>query len=143
MTASEVQRVLRESRDKMNNKGAHWIKGTLSKKQKNGEVAFCAIGAICDTLGVRGSNDVCPTKAKPVVLALANAIREHCRPIPGNLYVADRAFIDADSALKYVEGYNDYGKNYPEYGVTTWEDIRKVFTEAARSPRKYLEMAGL
>ena len=105
---SEVVSALRESRNKLNHGGRHWIKGALKrwvskdhspgarvfsptrKTETQSEAAFCAVGAINDT--VEGPVRI----AAKVALAEVTIIR-----------------------------FNDGPK-------TTWPEVRTAFTKAAR-----------
>jgi hypothetical protein len=45
VSPERVREILTEARNKMNDEGAHWIKGRLSRKKKVG-MCYCALGAI-------------------------------------------------------------------------------------------------
>ncbi len=118
MTKKEISRILREARDLMNDGGKHWIKGKLSRTSK-GEKSYCAIGAVCTVVGVRRSQTRISKEARPALLALAEEIWD------------DRA-ARGHSVWRYTDDYNILSTIY---GSTTWKDIKRVFTKAAKSPK--------
>ena len=145
MKAKEVQVSLRKARALMNNKGAHWTVGKL-KRKKNDEYSYCSLGAIYAAVDLRGGgNGKIPNKARPVALALANAIREeagfpafHPQDKFDWMRVADTItrFNDSGTVFAYR---NDYGtlRRYKNLGYG-WETVSKIFVKAAKSPGKYM-----
>jgi hypothetical protein len=49
VTRKRVKEILVEARQKINDNGAHWTQGRLTRKKKDGSHAYCAVGAIFAT----------------------------------------------------------------------------------------------
>lgn len=117
-TRAEVAAVLRAARDLMNNKGRHWTKFSfVSRRNHKGEdlpskeYAYCALGAL---------NKICGKRETALKNSAIEALSREIRTVsPGDIKVDDFSTIMI---------FNDSAK-------TTWDDIKDVFTRAARRLR--------
>jgi hypothetical protein len=123
MTKVEVSRLLRAARDLMNAGGRHWARGRLTRTVR-GERSFCAIGAIDTVAGVRPSNEKIRPAARPALQALANAIWDE--GVEEGLHPY-RSLSDTN-VLNAIMQFNDDSQ-------TSWEDLKRVFTRAAKKPK--------
>lgn len=111
---SIVSEKLLEAREKMNNGGKHWVRGTLRRKNPSTqEISYCSVGAIQAIPGDRA------TKNK-LYRALNEALPKNFRATgfgsrPPGIEACKSAIIH----------YNDHWDR-------KWGDISRVFRRAAR-----------
>lgn len=127
--------ILNEAREKMNDKGRHWIKGRFRGKNKKGEDSFCSIGALRSVSR--------KTKARKVAtIALAELIdpkrMEARREVLENFHgkkegreIESALYNEAESIIiRYNDGYR-----------TRWSGVSSKFKKAAKTLEKELKNA--
>lgn len=112
-TDEDVAKVLLNARELMNNRGKHWIKWEFRRKNKNGELCYCSIGAI----RAAAPGD----KNKRLRAAAFRALAQLIDP-----NYADGTKTAAQSVIM---SFNDSDS-------TKWGDVSKLFRKAARSVLK-------
>jgi hypothetical protein len=115
MTKRQVSKVLRSARDLMNDKGTHWIKGSLRRKSRKKDVGyqFCMLGGIFEVLGESQRTYTLTEQSRPVVYALAHTI-------------LDRLPDDDEHAAAVVYSFNDRAQ--------AWDQVEKMLIKAAADP---------
>ena len=115
-TGKEIADALLAARDLMNDKGAHWIKGTLRKtvrRKTDGEwtkeTSFCSIGAINEI--TKGN----PALRKATVAALAGTVPK-------------TPWAPTEPKSRII--------NWNDSGARKWGEISRAFRRAARQALK-------
>jgi hypothetical protein len=124
--------LLRATRDKLNDGGKHWTKGSPSRPIygdtgfKRTGVAYCVLGGFTAVLDGNPRDNNIPKEQHPAVIALANAIREERGQQP---------CASIDAARSTIIGFNDHTR-------TTWKDVDKILRRAAARPKSYIEQSS-
>ena len=117
---SEVADKILEAREKMNNRGKHWLRGAFrSKNPKTQEVSFCAVGA-CREVGNKRIN---PKLYHYLFLALPEDYRRISRWHYGQRQDVEKP--TNGEKMNAIIRFNDSHKQ-------TWGGVSKLFRKAAR-----------
>lgn len=114
-TGEEVARVLEEALELMNDSGAHWTKGTYRELNDQGEMSYCAVGAVC---AIVNQNPYDGYKHNVLAEGALRALASAYRPLRN------------EHAYHYrVVTWNDSAR-------TKWDDVVRRFRKAAAKARK-------
>lgn len=109
---------LEKARDKMNDSGAHWLKGALRSRNDDGEMKYCSIGAI---------NAVVPQKGE---FSLNNEMRKAL----ANRGIYRKNSMGGPGATECIIEFNDARDR-------EWPQVKGAFTRAINSLRREAESA--
>lgn len=121
---SEIATKILEAREKMNNRGKHWLRGALRRTDpKTKEVSFCSVGAIQEVNKGQGR------RFNPKLYHYVHeALPERYKAKPREYY-RNGSFVrkpaTASDKMNAIIRYNDAYAN-------TWGNVSKLFRKAAK-----------
>lgn len=117
---SEIATKILEARDKMNNRGKHWLRGAFrSTNPKTREVSFCSVGAIREV----GDKRINPKLYHYIFLALPDEYRRIYRWNYGQ-----RAVVEKPTNSEKMNAIIRFNDSHTQ----TWGGVSKLFRKAAR-----------
>lgn len=121
--------ILREAREKINDNGAHWIKGALKrklrKKEYEGEYAYCSIGALNAVEGITAQ------EKRDAAYILGTKGLELNPKWDWRGYGGLSKRPGERNWLPFKDHIISFNDRYS----TTWKDVDKAFRKAIRSVR--------